>query len=207
MDGVLSDTQRLHATCESEILKRYGITASPEEITLRFAGVPDTIFFNQIFSEHKLTPPPLEQITEEKWTLFNSAISKFGISAIPYAVELAKSCHQHGIKLAVASGSPLWFIKQVVAALEVAPYFSALVSSDEVAHGKPAPDIFLEAARRINIPAQNCLVIEDGMSGMHGARAAGMKCIGLISDRTKPWPADMLVESLREVTVEKIAEL
>ena len=207
MDGVLSDTQVLHSTCESIILARYGISLTPESLAFKYAGVPDEVFFAEVLEEHKIFDRDVDQVVEEKWDLLKETVSRRGIPAIPHAAELANTFKAKKLPLAVASGSPLWFIQKVVEALKLSDTLITLVSADEVPRGKPAPDVFLEAARRLKVDPASCIVIEDGMSGMHGAVAAGMKCIGYVSDKNKDWPAHVLVNSLAEIDDELIAKL
>lgn len=95
------------------------------------------------------------------------------------------------------------FVRLVLYKLGLADKFNQIVSADEVEHGKPAPDIFLLAAKRLNKSAEECIVIEDGISGMEAAKAAGMKCIGLVEDLDKKYPTNILVTELGEV-IDKI---
>ena len=76
-----------------------------------------------------------------------------------------------------------------------------------VSHGKPDPEIFLLAASRINIKPQECLVIEDGISGMEAAKSAKMKCIGLVEKKSKNYPTKNQVLSLFEITNDYLKNL
>ena len=110
--------------------------------------------------------------------------------------------------MAIASASRLEFIKKVVDALMLRDFFNVLVSSDEVQNGKPAPDAFLLAAERLGIAPTDCIVIEDGISGMIGAQKAGMKCVGLLSHvRKEDSPADLNVYDMHELSVQRLREL
>lgn len=81
--------------------------------------------------------------------------------------------------MAVASSSEPDFIRDVLEELELLEHFDAVVSAEEVEEGKPSPDVFLEAARMLEVAPTDCLVIEDGQAGMKGARKAGMLVLGL----------------------------
>ena len=114
--------------------------------------------------------------------------------------------------LAVASSSPRELIG---VALRVAGFegaFRATVSSDEVPHGKPAPDVYLLAAQRLGVPAQSCAAIEDSTNGIRAAVAAGMATIA-IPNHAFPPPDDVLAQahvvlpSLRELTPELVESL
>lgn len=198
MDGVISDTQKFHAQVESQMLAQHGISFAPEAITARYAGVSDEVMFAEIFAEHQKPLPDLPVLLSEKWELMRT-VAQGKITAIPHAVWLVQFFAQHNLPQAIASASTLSFIQDVTEALGLQKYFSAVVSAQEVAHGKPAPDVFLLAAQRLGANPAGCLVIEDGTSGMKGAKAAGMRCIGLVEDVQKSTPADLNVVSLQDV--------
>lgn len=207
MDGVVSDTQKFHAEVESLILKSFGATMSPDDITKRYAGVADGVMFKEIFAEQGVkNHPPIDEIVMQKWD--KMATVAFGrITAIPHAIELIEDLKNDGFKLAIASASTHKFINEVLSELRLTSIFDTIVSAQEVAHGKPAPDVFLLAAKRLGVAPSNSVVIEDGRSGMIGARAAGMKVIGLVDDVSADYPATLLVTSLAELSAKKIRKL
>jgi HAD superfamily hydrolase (TIGR01509 family) len=84
-----------------------------------------------------------------------------------------------GVPMAVASGSSPQAIEAILTGTGLVSYLPTVVSSDEVAHGKPAPDVFLEAARRLGTSAADCVVLEDAAPGAAAAHAAGMRCIAI----------------------------
>lgn len=206
MDGVISDTQKFHAQVESQILKDYGIDMSPSAITHKYAGVDDKKMFEEIFNEHQIQVPSLDEVVFKKWDLMAGVIHG-NIKEIPFASQLIKTLHQRGFKLAIASASTKEFILQVVKELDLSAFFEAIVSAQEVPHGKPAPDIFLLAASRLSVSPDQTVVIEDGRSGMIAAEKAGMKSIGLVPDISADYPATKLVTSLKDITIPLINSL
>jgi HAD superfamily hydrolase (TIGR01509 family) len=155
--------------------------------------------FFEIFQQHNKNFPDIKKLISKKWRIMEK-ISKGRITAIPHAIALIKQLKGEGYKLAVASASTTAFIIYVLGSLEIRKYFDAITSADEVIHGKPAPDIFLLAAKKLGVEPQNATVIEDGRSDMVGAKKAGMKCIGLVKNSSDYYPADILVTSLKKVT-------
>jgi HAD superfamily hydrolase (TIGR01509 family) len=107
-------------------------------------------------------------------------------------------------RLALASSSNRPLIDAVLAEAGLARFFDVTVSSEEVAHGKPAPDVFLEAARRLDVAPERCAAIEDSGNGLRAAHAAGMLVIAIPNGRYPP-PADAL--ALADVTLRSIVEL
>lgn len=108
--------------------------------------------------------------------------------------------------MAIASSSQPEFIQKVVENLELEKYFDCIKSASNVDKGKPAPDVFLKAAEDLGVKPSNCLVIEDGRSGMKGAKEAGMACIGLVNE-DGDYPADETTESLKNLNKNSIEEI
>ena len=90
-------------------------------------------------------------------------------------------CRSRGWRVGLASNSPLVLCEHVVSALDLHGAFDAILSADQVARGKPAPDIYLEAARRVSVPPERCLVFEDSATGVRAAREAGMTVVAISS--------------------------
>lgn len=200
MDGVLSDTQSIHAQVESDFLRQYGIELSPEEITREFGGTTGEEMFPRIFARYGKRLDHLPEIVERKWQKMTE-VSRGRIRPMPGALDLVAALRGRGLPLALASSSRRSYIELVLDELGIRVAFQVIVSADEVAHSKPEPDIFLLAAERLGVPARFCLVIEDSVSGMRAAKSAGMYCIGLVpvDGRPEDFPAGLLVKSLQEV--------
>jgi HAD superfamily hydrolase (TIGR01509 family) len=198
MDGVISDTQRLHAEGESRMLVDWGVHLSADEITERFAGLADHDFFPAALGR-ALPAEEMAALVERKWA--NLARDAPGrIVPMEGSVELIRLLGARGLPIAVASSSPMTFIHQVLDELGVADAFAARATGEEVPAGKPAPDVFLLAAQRLGVEPSACLVIEDAPAGVAAARAAGMRCIGLAPDGgSRLDAATVVVRSLREV--------
>ena len=205
MDGVISDTQKLHSKVESELLSRFGINITPEEITRRFSGVRSREFFNDLLSKQN-RKYDISALMTEKWDKMEKLASE-SVDAIPSSINLIKMFYEMKLPLAIASSSNLKYIRSVLSKLGVINYFSTIASGDMVSKGKPDPEIFLLAASKINIPAEKCLVIEDGASGMEAARRGNMKCIGLVNDKNGNYPTKNLVTSLSEVTPSYLSQI
>jgi len=107
-------------------------------------------------------------------------------------------------RLAVASSSNRPLIEVVLAAAKIAPLFEVTVSSEEVARGKPAPDVYAEAARRLGLAPEQCAAIEDSANGIRSAHAAGMRVVAIPNTRYPP-AADAL--ALADATLGSLAEL
>lgn len=206
MDGVIADTQKPISEIESEFFAGYGITISAEEITQRFSGVSSREMIPAVFAEHRRPLLNLHVLCEERSRLV-MAMPDEAIVGIPGSVEMIRRWHARNFRMAVASASRPAFIERVLGILQLRSCFRAIASSHEpeVVSGKPAPDVFLLAAKRLGVDPRGCIVIEDGEPGMIGARKAGMRCIALRSNGRRDYPvANLVVNDLREVPDEWI---
>ena len=202
MDGVLSDTERLHVQSEERQLSRLGI--DPGVLAGgAYMGVSDREFFAAVFREHGVVAD-VEAAIAEKWKLISECPDD-AIAAVPGALALVERLHRRGVPLAVASSSPRPFIERVLRCLDVLDRFSVVMSGDEVARGKPEPDVFLAVARALGMAPAECVVIEDSRNGMIAARRAGMRCVALVpAGRAGAVrrEADVVVSDLARVTDE-----
>lgn len=137
-------------------------------------------------------------------------IARDGIRAIKGAQDLVKRLFEAGFKLAVASSSPKHEIVRAMTELGLVDYFEVLVSGEEVAHSKPAPDVFLAAAERLGVSAQDAIIIEDTKNGSLAARRAGAYVIGFENPNYPAQDlsnADIIVTDYQELTIEKLQNL
>ena len=130
---------------------------------------------------------------------------------LPGAVEAVRALAKT-YTLALASSANREVIDAVLDTARLAEHFAATVSSEEVARGKPAPDVYLEAARRIGVAAQDCAAVEDSSNGLRAAHAAGMVVIATPNHAFPPAPdalalAAVVVDGIREVTPELLASI
>jgi beta-phosphoglucomutase family hydrolase len=168
-DGTIADTMPLHYRAWVSALGEHGVEF-PEALFYQLAGVP-TDKIVQTLNERHGHNMPVKQTAEYKDSLFEQLIPQ----AIPIEPVVRLVRQYHGkLPMAVASGGTLQLVSKTLTALSLLDCFQAIVTADDVKHGKPAPDIFLEAARRIGIEPWLCCVLEDGEPGLQAARAAGM---------------------------------
>lgn len=146
-----------------------------------------------------------ELVAERRKILYKILLPN--ISLMTGAFEIVESLHEKGIKLAIASGGyPKEKLVEILIKLQILDFFIVTVSSDEVKNGKPEPDVFLEAAKRLKVNSDECLVLEDAPNGIRAAKAAGMLAWGVSKDslareEMKNSGADKVFSSLSEITV------
>jgi beta-phosphoglucomutase-like phosphatase (HAD superfamily) len=171
-DGTLADTMPLHWRAWQTVTKRHGIEFS-EARFYALGGVPSRDILTVLRQEQGLGIDPF-QVAREKENAYLESLTHVG--PIEVVVSIAQEYHGK-IPLAVASGGTRLVIEKVLVHLGIRQLFAAVVTSEDVVHQKPAPDIFLEAARRIGVPPQFCRAYEDTDLGMQSIRAANMEAI------------------------------
>lgn len=185
MDGLLIDSERMAHRCWQIALAEYGYEINAE-IYLRLVGrtLNDAI---GILKDEYGSDFPFDPIYNRRQALYEQLIATEGIPVKPGTVELLEHLVQRGTPRAVASSTRQWFATLKLTATDLLKYFPVVVCGDDVPNGKPAPDIFLEAARRLDVPPSACLVLEDSDAGIQAAASAGMTAI-LIPDLKPPTP-------------------
>jgi len=126
-------------------------------------------------------PEEVVRLTQEKEALYRRLVREMGQTPQPGLRRLLEGLAARGIPCAIGSSALRRNIEECIDGLTLRPFFRAIVTGDEVAHGKPAPDIFMEAARRMERAPGECVVFEDAPAGIAAARAAGMRVIALLT--------------------------
>ncbi|MCW2898454.1 MAG: family phosphatase [Streptosporangiaceae bacterium] len=174
-DGVLADTDDAWGLAERLLCERHGV---PWSVELRHRthgmSIPASV---GLFAELMADRPPLDQLVEEFLAIAEPIVSD-GVRPLPGAVDLVHGLAER-MPVAVASNTPRVILDSVLVALGLAAPLSAIVSADEVAQPKPAPDIYLEAADRLGVAPSAALVFEDSPSGAAAAVAAGCLVLGV----------------------------
>ncbi len=169
-DGTLADSMPLHWRAWQVVLARHGLHL-PEERFYSLGGVPSQDILKMLSAEQGIALDPLA-VAREKEAEYLPLIAEVGpINAV---VGIARQNYRK-IPMAVASGGTRKVIEQVLDHLGIRRLFQAIITSEDVLKQKPAPDIFLEAARRIAVAPQFCRAYEDTDLGMQAIRAAGME--------------------------------
>ena len=168
-DGTLVDTMPLHRRLWDELMAEEGVELPPGFIDSH-TGRPTTVIVEIINREQSLSIDPRE-FRERKESRFRA--SQEPLDPIEPVVETARR-HREKLPMAVVSGGCLSNVEHSLRSIGVWEWFPEVLTADDPIAPKPAPDLFLEAARRIGVPADACHVFEDGDTGIVAAKAAGM---------------------------------
>jgi beta-phosphoglucomutase-like phosphatase (HAD superfamily) len=171
-DGTLADTMPLHWRAWQVITARHRLHL-PEDRFYALGGVPSRDILKMLSQEQGIAIDHLA-VAREKEAEYLPLIAQ--VEPINTVVGVARANYGK-IPLAVASGGTRRVIEQVLEHLGIRQLFKAIVTSEDIVNQKPAPDIFLEAARRIGVPPKGCRAYEDTDLGMQAIRAAGMEAV------------------------------
>ncbi len=176
LDGTLVDSEPNYYLADRELLARYGVAFSEAE-KRRYIGGSNLDMMQDFVARYGLPATP-EALAEEKNALYLE-LAERNTQAYPKMKHFLELLVAARIPVALASGSAPEVIRRVLKAVGLTETFAQVVSAEEVPKGKPAPDIFLETARRLGVPAHTCVVVEDSRPGVEAAHRAFMRCIAV----------------------------
>ena len=198
LDGVLVDTEPRHFAALNAVLAAEGYRLAPEDNRL-FLGLTLERTWDLVVERFGLTGA-----REDYHRRYDRAVLaelEQPLDPAPGVRQLLEALRAAGLPLALASSSRRAWVTATLHSLGLAEYFPITVAGDEVTAGKPDPEIFLSAARRLGVPPERCLVIEDSPAGIEAARRAGMRVIAVRTPLTDglDLPADRVVGALSEL--------
>jgi beta-phosphoglucomutase family hydrolase len=173
-DGTLADTMPLHYRAWAAAMRHHG-AEFPEALFWEMAGIPTTRIIELLNEKHGWSVPVAEA-AELKERLYVELIHE--VRPIEPVIEVVRQ-YAGILPMAVATGGTRAIVQRTLSAVGMLQQFQAIVTADDVVHGKPAPDIFLESARRLGLDPTVCLVFEDADLGVQAATAAGCKVIDI----------------------------
>jgi beta-phosphoglucomutase len=177
LDGTLVDNMALHAQAFAIFVDRHGLPALTEADRARLDGKRNRDIFPDIFGR-SLEDALLQQYAREKEGLYRE-LSRGKLAPVAGLVALLDALETRQIPVAIATSAPPENVAHSLAELGLDQRLTRVMRSDEVARGKPAPDVFLAAADLIGVEAPRCLAFEDAPAGIRAARAAGMRCVAV----------------------------
>ena len=199
LDGVLVDSAPFHFQAWHELMASLGRELSEADFRRTFGQRNDAILRDLL---GELAPGEVEQLAARKEELFRQA-ARGNIAALPGSLALLRLLRERGLKLALVSSTPHANIDMVLRSLGVEEAFDVIVGEEDVTRGKPNPEGFLLAAKRLGVMPAECVVIEDAPAGVEAAKRGGMRCVGVCRDRPREAlaKADLVVESLDDPAV------
>jgi beta-phosphoglucomutase len=196
MDGTLIDSAEYHWLTCRDTLAGEGHTLTDEQFASWFGQRNDAIL-RRYFGD-AITTEEIARLGEAKEAAYRVMVRERGIEPLPGVRRWLARLRETGWRQAVASSAPPANIEVIIEVLGLHDCFDAWVSAEEVAHGKPAPDVFLRAAEKLGVAPARSVVVEDAPAGVKAGRRGGMRTIGL-SSMGRPLDADIVVGSLEDL--------
>lgn len=177
LDGTLVDSEPNYFEAGRQTLAGQGVTDFTWADHERYVGISTRETLALWKDRYDLTAPLDDLLTEKNRRYLE--LARASTHVYPEMRGFVELLGAEGVPMAVASGSSPEAIEAILTGTGLASRVTTVVSADEVAHGKPAPDVFLEAARRLGADPSGCVVLEDAAPGATAARAAGMRCVAV----------------------------
>jgi HAD superfamily hydrolase (TIGR01509 family) len=208
-DGIVLDSETPEYESHRRIYERCGVTLTVDEwcgVIGTWSEGHDEQWFTRL-RERSTGAPARDAYFAERRRIFEEIVP---VDPMRGVRDLLTTLRGAGIPAAIASSAPARWVVGAVERLGIHPLFDAVVTGDEVAHRKPAPDVYLEAARRLGVDPARSIAIEDSGPGITAARAAGMKAIAIphwLTERHDLSAADLTVAHAGELTLERLITL
>lgn len=172
MDGLMVDTESLSTEAFINSAKAQGYNMTKEE-TLKVLGFTKASIYQFWIDYFQGTNVDGKKLVDDHYEYIENVLYTVGPEKMPYVEELLKYLRENNYKIAVASSSDTADIKNNLEKTKLEKYIDEIASGAEVENGKPAPDVFLLAAKRLGVDAKDCLILEDSKAGIKAGKASG----------------------------------
>jgi len=199
MDGVLIDSEELHAHAKRIAFAQAGIALTPADLRA-YVGRSDAVMIDEIGTRYRLTSDQMSMILDEKTRIYEQEEQE--IKIVPGAVEFVMWAAKH-YRLAVATSATPRNRIATLDRLGIANLFETVVDIGDISEPKPSPEVYLLAAARLALPPSNCIVVEDALTGVLSAKRAGC-CVSAL---TRTFAAHELMEAGANFTFEDFESL
>jgi beta-phosphoglucomutase family hydrolase len=202
MDGTLIETTEADYLAWKRVFTDYHKELSFEDY-FPLIGMKSAIV---VQSRLSLDEEETKKALSQKMKYFSEIVTEKGIQVVPYAIKFLKQLKAENLKIALATSSRQEKMNFVLQLTNLTSYFDIIVTGDLVQKSKPAPDIFLKAAEKLQLKPEDCLVVEDAANGVKAAKNAGMKCVAITTTHTEDLlqQADLVINSYEDLDLQKI---
>ena len=183
MDGTLADTMPTHQLAWDRLMPELGITVDRDDFFGWSAGLTNREIFPRLLGAD-ITIEEISRLSDHKELVFRD-LYRSQMTTVNGAEAFLERTTAAGIRCGVGTAAPPQNVDLVLDGLDLRRHFQAIVCNTDVKHGKPDPEIFLLAAKRLDSHPQDCVVFEDAPAGIEAARRAGMTCVVVTSTLTR----------------------
>ena len=209
-DGVIIDSHNQHELSWQRLAKEYNKDLPnnffKETFGMRNESIIPKFFNNWIDTNNN---KEVKILADRKEEIYRQIITQNGITPLEGVKELLASLKSQKIRCSIGSSTPIKNIETVINIIGLSDYFDAITAAEDVSNGKPDPEVFLKASKKIGIAPENCIVFEDAHVGIQAAIAAGMKVVAVATTHEidQLSKAHLAVESLEKIKVEGLYKL
>lgn len=207
MDGTVVETTMAHdLPVWTALFQDYNVKLSLP-VFQKFLGKKASEILKQLVPE--ITDEQIETSLQKRDVLLAQSLHKKGLKTTPGFMNFLLLLQRKGILVALATGAGRKKLEAVCKYVPLEDYFPVIVTANDVARGKPHPDLFLRAAEKLGVDPKECIVVEDAHNGIEAAHASGMKVITITTTHPKNelLNADKIIDSFDELTLEDIIHL
>ena len=201
MDGTLVDNLAYHFKAFDAYIEREGFTLL-EPVTLKINGMHSNDIFPMLLGDEVVAEYGLDRLNVEKEEVYRE-LYRPNIKPIAGVIELMKATKAAGVKCAIGSSGCRENVEMIIEGLGIADLIDASISGSDVTHGKPHPEIFIKAYEALGLKAEECIVVEDAITGIKAGVAAGCKCIAVTTTSS----AEVLLEAGASLCMEDYSTL
>jgi beta-phosphoglucomutase family hydrolase len=207
MDGVIINNGDFHYKAWKKFCDKHGISISKDEFQNKFFGRTNEEVLPELF-DHNLSNQAIKELGQEKEKIYRE-IYRPHIQPVNGLINFLQELKKNDVPVGIATSAPPANVDFVIDGLKIRDYIQTVVNDSMVENGKPAPDIYLEAARRLNANPENCVVFEDSLSGTKAAWQAGAKVVALTTTLSaeKHKYAHRIVDDFENVSIRFIEDL
>ncbi|HHZ12473.1 MAG: HAD family hydrolase [Caldicoprobacterales bacterium] len=179
LDGVIIDSEPLHYEADKIVFREFGIELADGELD-GYVGIDTRQMVTELRDKYNIETS-VDDLLEKLQCVKLDLLKTWKFEAIDGIRDLISDLKNNNIAIALASSSPMRFIRLAIEKIGISKHFDLIVSGEHVDKSKPEPDIFLRAAHLLEVKPSECLVLEDSVNGVTAAKRAGMKCIGFLN--------------------------
>lgn len=209
MDGVLVNNLEVHRAAFAEFFRRYGVERSFDELSRVFGKSNDDIM-GELMPADVVARVGIRELGYEKEAIYRELYAPI-ITPQPGLLEFLAECEREGLRCAVGSSGYRANVDFVLDKCHIEHYFEAAVAGDEVTRCKPDPEIYLTAASKLGLKAEECIVFEDAEAGIEAAKRAGMRVVALATTFSREFlettDADLIINDFRDIDVATLRSL
>ncbi len=182
IDGTMIHSMKIHLKVWQMILEKYGISMSIKEIGEKASGINPEIV-KRLFGHH-LTEAEIDKIADEKEILFRKSFDPEE-DVVKGFIQYIQQLKKQGLPIVIGTAAPPENVDFFIDSLGIREFFTGAIHEDDVKKGKPSPEVFLKAAKLINIPIEECVVFEDSPTGAEASAHAGSQTIVLLTSKSR----------------------